>query len=325
MPLPQSFDGRLALPAIAAPMYLVSGPELVVAACQAGVVGAFPALNRRTSEGFEAWLEEIGGALEDARRPDGMPAAPFGVNLIVHKTNPRLKADLKLCVEHKVPLVITSLGAANEVFDAVHGYGGVVFHDITNMRHAEKAATAGADGLILVCAGAGGHAGTFNPFALLPEVRRLFAGTIVLAGCISGGRAIAAAQMMGADLAYLGTRFIATKESLADDGFKRMILDSAAADIVYTPVVSGIPGSFLRQSLIDAGLDSDDAPGPGKMDFGARLKEETKAWKHVWSAGQGVGSIDDVPAVADLVARFRGEYQTAVGDRVGRAGTQAAE
>ena len=324
MPLPQSFEGRLALPAIAAPMFLVSGPEIVIAACKAGVVGAFPALNERTSEGFSGWLDDIAAALDGFRRADGAPAAPYGVNLIVHKSNPRVDADLEICVRHRVPVIITSLGAVAEVIEAVHGYGGVVFHDVTNMRHARKAAAAGVDGLILVCAGAGGHAGVINPFALVPEVRAFFGGTVILAGCISDGRAIAAARLMGADLAYLGSRFISTRESLAADAFKQMIVDSAAADIVYTPGVSGVPGSYLRQSLVDAGLDPDNMPS-GKMDFAARTGGATKAWKHIWSAGQGVGSIGDVPATAELVARLVGEYDEAIAELADAGAARAAE
>jgi nitronate monooxygenase len=254
------------------------------------------------------------------------PVAPFGVNLIVHRSNPRVDADLALCVKHRVPLVITSLGAISDLVAQVHRYGGVVFHDVTTVRHAEKAAAAGVDGLILVCAGAGGHAGTLNPFALLPEVRRFFGGTIVLAGALSSGRAIAAARILGADLAYLGTRFIATTESLASDEYKRMILEGKAADIVYTPAISGIPGSFLRASVRAAGLDPDNLPVKGD---GYRAKvgkeraeegghgDEAKAWKRVWSAGQGIGSIIDVPSTAELVRRLRKEYRDALAGPAG--------
>ncbi len=309
MPLPKSFEGRLSLPAVAAPMFLVSGPEIVIAACRAGVIGAFPALNQRTSEGFDDWLTKIGGALSEAD-------APYGVNLIVHKTNPRVAPDLEICVQHKVPLLITSLGAVADLVDTVHRYGGVVFHDVTTVRHAQKAAEAGCDGLILVCAGAGGHAGTLSPFALLPEIRQFFDGTILLAGCLSDGRAIAAAQMLGADLAYFGTRFIATAESQAVDGFKQMIVDSAAKDIIHTPAISGIPGSFLRPSIKAAGFDPDYLPekGAGQAEFGDNMQEERKAWRDVWSAGQGVGQIDDVPKVAELVDRLKREYDAAIAE-----------
>jgi nitronate monooxygenase len=305
MPLPAAFRGRLRLPAIAAPMFLVSGPDLVVEACKAGVIGTFPALNQRTTEGFDAWLDEIEGRLG----PGDAPAtAPYGVNLIVHKSNPRVDADLEICVRHKVPLIITSLGAVPELVDEVHAYGGVVFHDVINMRHARKAAGAGVDGLILVCAGAGGHAGLLSPFALLPEVRAFFDGAIVLSGCISDGRAIAAAITLGADLAYLGTRFIATAESTASPAYKEMLVASAAADIIYTPAVSGIHGSFLRPSIAAAGYDPDDLPDKGKL----QLSEERKSWQDVWSAGQGVGQIREIPRVRDLVDRLAAEYDAAL-------------
>src|SRR5690349_2584696 len=285
MPLPPLLEGRLRLPVVAAPMFLVSGPALVIAASKAGVLGTFPALNQRSSDGFDDWLAEIESNL--AGEPEG---APYGVNLIVHRSNPRVETDLALCVKHKVPVVITSLGAVADLVDEVHGYGGVVFHDVINRRHAEKAAEAGVDGLILVSAGAGGHAGTYNPFAFLPEIRCFFKKTILLAGSISDGRGVAAARMLGADLAYLGTRFIATKESLAADGFKEMIVAGKAADIVYTPAISGIHGNFLKESIRAVGLDPDALPTNG-AGYKAKVNEEQKAWKHVWSAGQGVGSI----------------------------------
>lgn len=307
MPLPASFEGRLKLPAVAAPMFLVSGPELVISSCKAGIVGTFPALNQRTTEGFDDWLTEIDAALTPQD-------APYGVNLIVHKTNPRVQADLEVCARHKVPLIITSLGAVPDIVDAVHDYGGVVFHDVTTIRHAQKAAEAGADGLILVCAGAGGHAGTLSPFALLPEIRRFFDGTILLAGAISDGRSIAAARMLGADLAYLGTRFIATKESIAVEDFKKMIRGTTAKDIAYTAAISGIPANFLKPSIAAAGFDPENLPtkGPEAAQFGEKLREERKVWRDVWSAGQGVGQIDDAPTVAELVDRLTKEYQQAI-------------
>ena len=308
MPLPPLLEGRLRLPVVAAPMFLVSGPALVIAASKAGVLGTFPALNQRSSDGFDDWLAEIESNLVGA--PE---AAPYGVNLIVHRSNPRVEADLALCVKHKVPVVITSLGAVADLVDEVHGYGGVVFHDVINRRHAEKAAEAGVDGLILVSAGAGGHAGTYNPFAFLPEIRRFFKKTILLAGSISDGRGVAAARMLGADLAYLGTRFIATKESLAADGFKEMIVTGKAADIVYTPAISGIHGNFLKESIRAVGLDPDNLPTNG-AGYKAKVNEEQKAWKHVWSAGQGVGSIDDVPTAAALVDRLDREYREAIAE-----------
>jgi len=313
MSLPESFRGTLSVPVVAAPMFLTSGPDLVVECCTNGVVGTFPALNQRTTEGFEAWVVEIKDRLAtfESENP-GRRAAPFGVNLIVHHTNPRVEADLTVCVKHRVPLVITSLGAVADLVDQVHGYGGVVFHDVTTVRHAKSAARANVDGLILVCAGAGGHAGTLSPFALLPEVRRFFDGTIILAGAISDGRQVAAAQAMGADLAYLGTRFIATKESTVPDENRAMILDSTAADIVYTPAISGIPANFLRRSLVEAGLDPDNLPTKDKIDMGEELNPEKRAWKNIWSAGQGVGIIDDVPGAADLCRRLATEYRDAI-------------
>ncbi len=304
MSLPESIRGRLRLPLIAAPMFLVSGPQLVTEACKAGVIGTFPALNQRSSEGFEQWLEEISAALQLHEQDSGTVAAPFGVNLIVHPSNPRLKADLALCVKHRVPLVITSLGAVKEVVDAVHGYGAMVFHDVTNIRHARKAAAAGVDGLIAVCGGAGGHAGTLSPFALVNEIRRFFKGVVILSGSLSTGQDLAAARMLGADLGYMGTRFINTRESLAPDDYKDMIIGSRADDIVYTPRVSGIPASFMRQSLAAAGLlETGDETGKA-----VDLSDEAKAWKTVWSAGQGVGSIEDVPGTAELVAHLKREY-----------------
>jgi nitronate monooxygenase len=302
MPLPQALNGRLRIPAVAAPMFLASGPDLVVACCRAGVLGTFPALNQRTTDGFVAWLDQI-----ESRLAEAPGAAPYGVNLIVHRSNPRLGADLEAVVRHRVPLVITSLGAVRDVVDAVHGYGGLVFHDVISRRHAEKAAEAGADGIIAVCAGAGGHAGTLSPFALVPEIRGFFAGTILLAGALSTGAHVLAARALGADLAYLGTRFLATAEALIPAAQKRMILDSAAADIVYTPNVSGVPASFLRASLAAAGLDPDAPPSGHRLDLG----NEVKAWKTVWSAGQGVGTIGDLPPAAALCDRLAAEYHAA--------------
>lgn len=299
MAIPASLQKGLKLPVIAAPMFLVSGPDLVVECCNAGVIGTFPSLNQRTSEGYRDWLVEIKSRLT----PD---AAAFGVNHIVHPTNPRLMADMMVSVEHQVPLIITSLGAVRDVVDAVHGYGGVVFHDIANVRHARKAAQAGVDGLILVANGAGGHAGVVNPFALVNEVRAFFDGTILLSGCLSTGQDVAGALMMGADFAYLGTRFINTTEAMAEPAYKTMIVESGATDITYTPAVSGIPANFMTRSLLDNGIDPKKLPDH-KLDMG----EEARAWKTVWSAGQGVGSVDDVLPAAALVARLREEYATA--------------
>lgn len=302
MPLPKALHGRLKLPAIAAPMFLVSGPDLVVETCRAGLIGTFPALNQRTSEGYRGWLDEIACRLNSIN-----DAAPFGVNLIVHKSNPRLDADLKITADHKVPLVITSLGAVPDLVKAVHAYGGLMFHDVINIRHAAKAVEAGVDGVIAVAAGAGGHAGTISPFALVPEIRRIFDGAIALAGSISSGAHIAAAQLIGADLAYLGTRFIATRESLAPDAYKAMLIEACAADIIYTPAISGVNANFMRQSIAAAGLDPDKLIPHGEMD----MAKEAHAWKTIWSAGHGVGAIGECPATADLCAKLIFDYAAA--------------
>jgi nitronate monooxygenase len=299
MAIPASLQNGLKLPVIAAPMFLVSGPDLVVEACNAGVIGTFPSLNQRTTEGYRDWVQEIKGRLN----PD---AAAFGVNHIVHPTNPRLMADMMVSVEEKVPLIITSLGAVRDVVDAVHGYGGVVFHDIANVRHARKAAQAGVDGLILVANGAGGHAGVVNPFALVNEVRSFFDGTIILSGCLSTGSDVAAALMMGADFAYMGTRFISTTESMAQGEYKQMIVDVGASDITYTPAVSGIPANFLTPSLLANGIDPKSLP-EHKLD----MADEAKAWKTVWSAGQGSASVHDIVPVAELVRRMADEMSSA--------------
>ncbi|CAN1605219.1 nitronate monooxygenase family protein [Pseudomonas sp. B21-028] len=309
MSLPVLLEQRLRLPVVAAPMFLISNPRLVLACCRNGIVGSFPALNQRESSGFKTWLEEIEAGLASMETP-----APYAVNLIVHQSNPRLQADLAICIEHKVPIVITSLGAVKELVDAVHGYGGLVFHDVTTRRHAEKAAEAGVDGLIAVAAGAGGHAGTWSPFSLVAEIRQFFDKTVLLAGCLNHGRQILAAQMLGADLAYLGTRFIGTTESHAPDAYKEMLLTSRAADIVHTPAVSGVPASFMRQSLENAGFDLAALQGKSDAASGSKLKplnDEAKAWKTVWSAGQGVGEISDLPSVDQLVARLDEEYREA--------------
>ena len=304
-PLPAQWLPRLAIPAIAAPMFLVSGPDLVVEACKSGVIGTFPALNQRTSEGYDAWLSQIEERLAEAEDP-----APFGVNLIVHKTNERLERDLAITVAHRVPLVITSLGAARTVVDQIHSYGGIVFHDVIHLYHARKAVEAGVDGLIAVAAGAGGHAGTLSPFAFVAEIRAFFDKAVILSGSITNGRQIAAAQLMGADLAYLGTRFISTRESMAPEGFKRMLVDSAAKDIIYTAAISGVSANFLRPSIIAAGGDPDNLPPHAGMKMTGEA--EAKAWKDVWSAGHGVGDISDIPTVAELCARLVREYRDAI-------------
>lgn len=305
---PTDLLAQLTIPAIASPMFLVSGPDLVVEACRGGVLGTFPALNQRTSEGFDQWLTEIEERLA-AARADGERPAPYGVNLIVHGSNARVEADLEIAVKHQVPVIITSLGIRPEVIEAVHGYGGLVFHDVTQTRHARKAAGAGVDGLIAVCAGAGGHAGVLNPFAFTDEIRQFYGGLIILAGGISTGQQVAAARMMGADLAYMGTRFIATEESRADARYKQMLLDAGTADIVYTPEISGVPANFLKASLEQAGTDGSGKP-PDSLDFGER---EAKAWRDVWSAGHGTASVHDLPSTAALCARLRAEYEGAAG------------
>ncbi|MEA1080978.1 nitronate monooxygenase family protein [Marinobacter qingdaonensis] len=315
MALPAHLSRNLRLPLVAAPMFLISGPELALACCREGVIGSFPALNQRTSEGFEAWLVQMNTELARLRQDQPESTlAPYAVNLIVHRTNPRWQADLELCVKHEVPIVITSLGAASQVVDAVHGYGGLVFHDVTNQKHARKAAEAGVDGIIAVAAGAGGHAGTINPFVLVHEIREVFDGLILLAGGLSHGEDLLAAEALGADLAYVGTRFINTEESQADDAYRNMIIEAVSADIIHTPAVSGIPASFMRQSLEAAGYPMDKLHQAGDIDYGEKLKpvdDEAKAWKTVWSAGQGVSQIHDVLTVQALVQRLSDEYQQA--------------
>jgi nitronate monooxygenase len=305
------FINELNIPAIAAPMFLISGPKLVIECCKNGIVGTFPALNQRTSEGFEEWLIEIKSELEKFEKETGKKPAPYGVNLIVHPTNPRVKKDLSICMKHKVPIIITSLGAVSQLVSAVHSYGGLVFHDVIKKRHAEKAAEAGVDGLILVAAGAGGHGGTLNPMPFITEVRSFFKKTILLSGCISSGRDIASAIQMGADLAYLGTRFINTVESKADEDYKKMIIDSKAGDIVYTAAVSGVNANFLRPSLESMGITEDMWGNSKKIDFGEELdaaQAEAKAWKTIWSAGQGVTSIEDCPTTKELVENLKKEF-----------------
>lgn len=315
MALPDSLKNRLSLPLVAAPMFLISGPELALACCQQGIVGSFPALNQRTSEGFEQWLIQMNNELEALRDADpDHPPAPYAVNLIVHRTNPRWQADLELCVKHRVPIIITSLGAASQVVDAAHSYGGLVFHDVTNQKHARKAAEAGVDGIIAVAAGAGGHAGTINPIVLVHEIREVFDGVILLAGGLSQGEDILAARAMGADLAYMGTRFINTEESQADDAYRNMIIEAVSGDIIHTPAVSGVPASFMRQSLEAAGFPMDKLHQAGDVNYGEKLKpidDEAKAWKTVWSAGQGVSQIRDVVSVQTLVERLEREYREA--------------
>lgn len=310
-----SFIKELSLPVIAAPMFLISGPQLVIECCKNGIIGTFPALNQRTSEGFEEWLIEIKTVLFAFEKETGKKAAPFGVNIIVHHSNPRVEADLALCVKHKVPLIITSLGAVSELVETVHNYGGLVFHDVIKKRHAEKAAEAGVDGLILVAAGAGGHAGTINPMPLVSEIKKFFKKTILLAGCISTGRDIASAMQMGADLAYMGTRFINTEESKAPKAYRDMIIDCGANDIVYTAAVSGVSANFLAPSLNAIGITEDMLARKEKVDFKEELtanKDEAKAWATIWSAGQAVATISNSPSVMDLVSDLKMEFKAAI-------------
>jgi nitronate monooxygenase len=307
MPLPAVLQ-HLRIPVIGAPMFIAGNPKLVIEQCKAGIVGSFPALNARPKEALDAWLGEIETALA------GQPgAAPFAVNQICHKSNDRLDHDIEVCIRHKVPITITSLRAPNDVIPKIHAYGGIVLHDVISVRHAEKALEAGVDGLILVCAGAGGHAGMLSPFALIGEVRRFFDGPIVLSGAISSGDAILAAQAAGADLAYIGTRFLATPEASVPERYKEEILRSDAADIVYTDLFSGVHGNYLKHSVVAAGFDPLNLPksDPKKMNFGTEGGAEKKAWRDIWSAGQGVGQIDAVAPVAQVVDRLAGEYVAA--------------
>ncbi len=314
MPLSPLFDNSMRLPLIGAPMFIVSGPELVIAQCKAGIVGSFPALNARPEPVLDEWLTRIKSELADYKsaNPD-RPVAPFAVNQIVHQSNNRLQHDVDMCVKHEVPIVITSLRPPAEVVEAVHSYGGLVFHDVINLRHARKAAEQGVDGIIAVCAGAGGHAGPYSPFALVKEIRQAYDGTIILSGSMSRGNDVLAAQAIGADLAYFGTRFIATQEANAPPAYKEMIVNSAASDIVYTSLFTGVHGSYLRGSISNADLDPDNLPEAGKdtMNFGSGGSSKAKAWRDIWSAGQGVGSVDDIPTVQALVERLEQEYQDA--------------
>lgn len=313
MPLPGSLAGSLRIPLIGAPMYIVSNPALVIEQCKAGIIGAFPALNARPQEALEDWLCQIEDALaEHADAHPDDPVAPYAVNQIVHQSNPRLLADMEACVRHKVPIVITSLSPPGQVVDAVHSYGGLVFHDVISVRHARKAISQGVDGVIAVCAGAGGHAGPLSPFALVKEIREEFDGVVILSGAMTSGADVLAAQAMGADLAYIGTRFIATEEANAVQGYKDMIVDSRADDIVYSSLFSGVLGNYLKGSVANAGFDPDNLPEGDKatMDF-EKAQSDAKAWRDIWGAGQGVGSIREVMPARDLVLRMEQEYDEA--------------
>ena len=312
MSLPPIFAARLRLPVVAAPMLIVSTPALVLAQCRSGIVGSFPALNARPAELLDEWLVEIreGLAAHDRAHPD-RPAAPFAVNQIVHRSNDRLEHDLELCVKHRVPIVITSLGARTDLNDAVHSYGGIVLHDVINDAFARKAIEKGADGLIAVAAGAGGHAGGHSPFALVQEIRTWFDGPLLLSGAIATGRSVLAAQAIGADLAYIGSAFIATDEAHADAAYKQAIVDGGAQDIVYTNLFTGVLGNYLKASIRNAGLDPDNLPtsDPSKMNFGSG--EKPKAWKTIWGCGQGIGAVQEIASAADYIDRLAVEYAQA--------------
>jgi nitronate monooxygenase len=315
MPIPDILRGHLRLPVVGAPLFIVSTPRLVLAQCKAGIVGSFPALNARPVSQLDDWLAEITEELASFQRANTqLKVAPYAVNQIVHSSNNRLEQDVALCVKHKAPIIITSLRPPAEVVAAVHSYGGVVFHDVINLRHAEKAAAQGVDGIIAVCAGAGGHAGLLSPFALVKQIREVFAGTIILSGAMSTGADVLAACALGADLAYLGTRFIATDEGNAPPEYKQMLIDSAAEDIVYTSLFSGVNGNYLRGSVTRAGLDPDNLPEADKtkMNFGTGGNTAAKAWRDIWSGGQSVSGIHDIESVAVVVSRMESEYAAAL-------------
>lgn len=307
-------DGRLSVPVIGAPLFIISNPDLVIAQCKAGVVGSFPALNARPQSQLDEWLDQITSELDSYNRanPD-QPAAPFAVNQIVHRSNERLEADMETCAKYKVPLVITSLGAREDLNNAVHSWGGKTLHDIINVRFAGKALEKGADGLIAVCSGAGGHAGTLSPFALIAEIREFFDGPLLVSGAISTGAGVLAAQAMGADYAYIGSAFIATAEARASEAYKQGIVEGKADDIVYTNLFTGVHGNYLKKSIQDAGLDPDNLPesDPSKMNFGSGGNSAAKAWKDIWGSGQGIGSVDKVRSTADYVEKLKAEYAAA--------------
>jgi len=312
--IPKHIKNNLSIPVIGSPLFLVSGPELVIAQCKAGIIGSFPALNARPQHVLGEWIVRIKTELAEyqAQNPD-KKVAPFAVNQICHGSNDRLMDDMASCVEHEVPIIITSLRPPAELVEAAHSYGGLVYHDVINVRHAKKAAEQGVDGLILVCAGAGGHAGALSPFALLREVKEWFDGTVILSGSIGDGFSVASSLALGADFAYMGTRFIATKEANADQGYKEMLIESAADDIVYSNLFTGVSGNYLKPSIKNAGLDPDNLPEADKsaMNFGSGGNTDAKAWKDIWGSGQGIGGIKDDPSVGDLVERIIEEYNQA--------------
>ena len=317
MAIPKHIKDNISMPVIGAPLFLVSGPDLVIAQCKAGIIGSFPALNARPQHVLEEWIIRIKTELAEfqEQNPDAK-VAPFAVNQICHGSNDRLMQDMETCVKHEVPIIITSLRPPSEVVEAAHSYGGLVFHDVISVRHAQKAAEQGVDGLILVCAGAGGHAGTLSPFALVREVKQWFDGTVILSGSIGDGHSVASAIALGADFAYLGTRFIATEEANADQGYKQMLIESAADDIVYSSLFTGVHGNYLKGSVENAGLDPNNLPEADKssMNFGSGGNTDAKAWKDIWGSGQGIGSIKDSPSVQTLVNKLTSEFKEAVDD-----------
>ena len=314
MPIPSHIKDNLSIPVIGSPLFIISGPELVIAQCKAGIIGSFPALNARPQHVLEEWIVRIKTELAEykAENPDAK-VAPFAVNQICHGSNDRLAEDMATCVKHEVPIIITSLRPPAELVEAAHSYGGLVYHDVINVRHAKKAVEQGVDGLILVCAGAGGHAGALSPFALLREVKEWFGGTVILSGAIGDGHAVAASLALGADFAYMGTRFIATQEANADPEYKKMLEESAADDIVYSSLFTGVHGNYLKPSISNAGMDPDNLPSADKssMNFGSGGNTKSKAWKDIWGSGQGIGRIYDSPPVSELVDRIKTEYEQA--------------
>ncbi|MDC3025567.1 nitronate monooxygenase family protein [Pseudomonadota bacterium] len=317
MPIPDSIKDNISIPVIGAPLFLISVPDLVIAQCKAGIIGSFPALNARPQHVLEEWIVRIKTELKEyqEQNPD-KKVAPFAVNQICHGSNDRLQGDMEICVKHEVPIIITSLRPPAEVVEAAHSYGGLVFHDVINVRHAKKASDMGVDGLILVCAGAGGHAGALSPFALLREVKSWFDGTIILSGSIGDGYSVASALALGADFAYLGTRFIATHEANAEPEYKQMLIESSANDIVYSNLFTGVLGNYLKPSIQNAGLDPDNLPTADKsaMNFGSGGNTDSKAWKDIWGSGQGIGLIEDAPTVESLVERIRAEFNEATSE-----------
>jgi len=306
MSIPAAFAGRLSIPVIGSPLFIISGPELVMAQCRAGIIGSFPSLNARPLAQFEEWLQRLSTEL-------GPNDAPYAVNLIVHRSNDRLMDDLALCVKYKVPMIITSLGAREDVNEAIHSYGGIVMHDIINNKFAKKAVEKGADGLIAVAAGAGGHAGTTSPFALIREIREWFDGPLALSGSIATGEAVLAAQAMGADFGYIGSAFIATQEARAVQDYKDMITQSESSDIVYSNLFTGVHGNYLRPSIVKAGMDPDNLPtsDPSAMNFGSGGNTDAKAWKDIWGCGQGIGAVKSVLSAGEYVAKLVSEYEAA--------------